>query len=506
MTEKEICFLIEGTEFQVLKDLLLNKSHFFNRILSNTSQKQGVKVLMPDWVTIKSFQQYLDYVKSGLLGRIDLYSAQKILWLADFLNDGPLQHILIYDTIIPHVKKETVLLFLQDAYIKIHSGPVNKCWKDLYNHCLEFSSNVARFLFTRYSYLVSKLDKNILQEIIQRDAIKNIKSGNSTSSPIIEALKDIRECSTYTDLLNNEETQALEYYRNKAFSEPVFTWDLTDIQSGNFYKESPQFSIDKTIFSMSVWCFDHGKKLSISIRHVQSLHSPKVTSILSKGSIAALSCMVSISKDQYSNPIIIPLIIGSKNQNIIREIPQFESLRMKSLRIKLVAKLEYVYTSILTYLGKHPENLLNDDSIQQLSFENLCILLRYKHLNLKTEDQALDMLGKWVAKSNQLTDESISKLLETIRWDFISLRALINSMRSYAELKTYKLYQEIFRRELEKRAGSESILHLSKTQLKPRVSYKNSIDKDTFSSPEQFLVSLSELILELEYAPYEMMV
>jgi hypothetical protein len=216
--------------------------------------------------------------------------------------------------------------------------------------------------------------------------------------------------------------------------------------------------------------------------------------------------MVSISKDQYSNPIIIPLIIGSKNQNIIREIPQFESLRMKSLRIKLVAKLEYVYTSILTYLGKHPENLLNDDSIQQLSFENLCILLRYKHLNLKTEDQALDMLGKWVAKSNQLTDESISKLLETIRWDFISLRALINSMRSYAELKTYKLYQEIFRRELEKRAGSESILHLSKTQLKPRVSYKNSIDKDTFSSPEQFLVSLSELILELEYAPYEMMV
>jgi CRISPR/Cas system CSM-associated protein Csm2 small subunit len=239
---------------------------------------------------------------------------------------------------------------------------------------------------------------------------------------------------------------------------------------------------------------------------VQSLHSPKVTSILAKGSIAALSCMVSISKDQYSNPVIIPLIIGSKNQNIIREVPQFEGLRTKSLRIKLIAKLEYVYTSILTYLGKHPENLVNDDSIQLLSFENLYILLRYKHLNLKTEDQALDMLGKWVAKSMKLSDESISKLLETIRWDFVSLRALINSMRSYAELKTYKLYQEIFKRELEKRAGSESILHLSKTQLKPRVSYKNSIDKETFSSPEEFLESLSELILELEYAPYEMLV
>lgn len=505
MTEKEICFLIEGTELRVLKDLLLNKSHYFNRLLPKTISKQ-VKVMMPDWVTIKSFQQYLDYVKSSSIPRMDLYSAQKILWLADFLNDGPLQHILIYDHIIPNLKKETVLLFLQDSYTKMHSGPVNKCWKDLYNNCIEFASNFARFLFTRYSYLISKLDKSILQEIIQRDAIKNIKSGNNSSSPIIEALKEIRECSTYTELLKDEETKALQHYRNKLFNEVVFTWDVTDIHTGNFYKESQQFSIDQNLFCLSVWCFEHGKKLAISIRHVQSLHSPKITSLLAKGTIAAISCMVLTGKESASTPAVIPILIGSKSQNIIREISPFESVRTKSLRIRLIARLEYVYTSILTYLGKYPDSMLHDDSIQFLSFEVLYTLLRYKHLNVRNEDEALDMIGKWVSKTDRLNETEIKKILECIRWEYLSIRGLVNAVRNYSALKSYKLFQEIFKRELEKRAGSESILHLSNTQLKPRFSYKQLAVKEKFESPEEFLENLSELILELEYSPYEMMV
>ncbi|CAG9329950.1 unnamed protein product [Blepharisma stoltei] len=489
----EVVFAVENDTIRANKQLLLSKSSYFQEILIGSENYAEVRVLLPEWVTPLSLNLYISYLDTGKIQKTDLFNVQKLLWLSDFFKDTKLQISLITDIICPGLTKETVLLFLQDAFTKISTPPVAEHWKILYHATLDYSAKNSSFIFSKFQSVIEKMEVPLVEDLIGSSMEQNLIVASSDNSYIIEKIKELKGASSLLDLLEKEETKILNSDVTNRQLEG-FTWNIMHFESGNFYRESEPFEISGLSWVLCIWSFEHENKLEVSLKHTELKSNKGIT----KDSIVVISYAVQINDEDLSgkHPNLIPILAGSNSQDIIRTISPFNQQSISDLKIKIFAKVEFLYSSILQHLAKNPESSLENESLEKFSQSNLEVILKYKYLNIKSEDQALHLVGKWCEQCPfELCEENISPILKWLRWDFITLNTLLSSVRLYPILKRSKTFKDIFRHEIEVRSKS---LRSRPSTSEPRKSYKAHFNKEQFNSMKEYILALSDIIFEQE--------
>lgn len=483
-------FVLQGEELSISQRLLEAGSAYFSELLKTPEEYPQVRILLPDWVSRRALMLYLDYIGLKRLPTLDVLTAQKLLWLADFLQDPQLQSSLLEDTILPHLTKDSVLLFLQDAHTKLSQGSDNPIWKQLLLKCIDLAASESAYLFSRFKASILAMAPELVEQLIYRALVQASHHSASDNTDLLTALKTIKGVESWVEMLGKEQERALGGARWRRDRKPVFVWDLEGIQLDNYFRESESFEVAGMAWTVSVWSFAHENKLDIAIRNTPS-QSP---GSFPRHSLIALSCSCQLDSEPLPSPLLITALIGTKTQNLIRSLHPASSLSLSRLSLSIHIEVEYVYSALLTYIVKHPGQCLAG-SIGALEGDKLLVVLKHRYLAVETEDEVLGLVGRWYQEASPEGD--ICDLLEAIRWPFVTLKGVIGALRDFPALKNSKCFRELFRRELDQRAvpkrDSEAPL--------PRHSYKNDSNREIFPSQKKFLETLAELLLELEFNP-----
>lgn len=440
-TASEVSFVVENKDFKIRGDKLVKTSTYYAELLETSKDYSELRLILPDWISIKPFQAYLHYLENKRLPKIDLILAQKLLWLADFFKDPTLQQSLISQHIIPYLKKETVLLFVQDACTKIYSPekPL-KCWHELYYASCEFSAKNLRYLYEKFPIVLDKLDSNALKTIL-------LMGLNTIYSDfIIEKIKEKKQVESYIDLLIALEKENLEAFNQDVSRKLVVEWNIEDFEFNNFYKETEVFKIASTEWVLCLWCFEHENRLEISIK--QSGISKET-----KYNISVLTCIVQVQDEilETLNPQIFPIPEHTQNQCIIREITSLDLENLTNFSIKVYAHTDDIASNLLQKIVSKPEVLITQDS-ENFPYSHLNAILDLKQLNVNCEDTALEILANWLQfNSYSLSEYEIKALSTSIRWEYTTIKGLITIICNYPKLKSYQIFHNLIRNEIENR-------------------------------------------------------
>jgi len=486
-----VVFVLQGEELAIEQRALEAGSAYFADLLRRQEEYPQVRILLPDWVSRRALMLYLDYIRLKRLPVLDLLTAQKLLWLADFLQDPSLQSALITDTLLPRLTKDSVLLFLQDAHTKLSQGTDNPLWKELLLRCIDLAATESAYVFSRFKPSILAMAPELVEQLIYRSLIKASRHSASDYTDLLTALKTIRGAGSWTELLGKEQERALGSVRWRRERKPVFSWELEGISLDNYFKESDSFEVAGTAWTVSVWSFAHENKLDIAIRNTPGHESPDS---FPRNSLIALSCSCQLDNQPLPPPLLITALIGTKTQNIIRSLHPASSLSLSKLTLSIHIEVEYVYSALLTYIVKHPAQCLMGN-VGTLEADKLLAILKHKALAVESEDEVLFLVGRWYQEVGPEGD--ICDLLEAIRWPFITLKGLIDALRDFPALKNSKCFRELFRRELDQKATPK---REAETPL-PRRSYKDDHTRESFPSQKKFIETLSDLLLDLEFNP-----
>jgi len=128
---------------------------------------------MPVWITSNENLEYFFYSKNleNMSRRTYTISARKLLQIADFFNNPYIISQVINNEIIPTIKFENAMLFLEDSFEKLTKGQgteIYNSWFQLFYSSIDFiSKNFLYFLNTSIESLVL-INKKVLGEIIEK--------------------------------------------------------------------------------------------------------------------------------------------------------------------------------------------------------------------------------------------------------------------------------------------------------------------------------------------------
>jgi hypothetical protein len=484
----EVCFVVESNEFKVKGEKLARTSQYYSELLEQSKNFSEIRLLLPEWITLRPFQVYLGYIENARIPKIDLIMAQKILWLADYFKDISLQKNLIFQQIIPFLNRETVLLFVQDACTKVSSTEnISEEWVQLYETSCEFAAQNMKYLFHKFSVAISKLDEKAVLCILEK-AIKL-----EDRSYALEKLCEYKNVKDILSLIPLLEKESINQFHLNPDNFIVLEWNIEDFEFSNFYKESPVFQLKSVDWVLCIWCFEHEKRLEISMKH---FNPPKEL----KNQISAVTVAVKFEEDPLEsiNPQLLPIPVSSPNPSIIKQINNFHPDNTQNVKIQLFAKSEDIVSSILVQLAEYPDLLLNK-SVKDLSINTMLVIINFKYLNVKSEDFVLDIMGNWVENIYQfLNDNDIQSLHESINWECVSIEKILQCLRTYPSLKKYNTFKQIIKKQLESKMKKFNSNKYAEDEVVLRKSYKKNYDRQYFSTHKEYLNYIFDLLINVE--------
>ena len=435
----EVCFVVESREYRVKSQKLTRTSLYYSDLLESSKEFSEIRLLLPDWITTRPFQAYLSYIDTSRLAKIELIIAQKLLWIADFFKDISLQTNLISQQIIPFLTKESVLLFVQDSCTKIHTADeVLQVWRDLYKASCAFAAKHINYLFEKFSAALSKLYPSAVRHILE------IAIQEEDSASLLGSICEFRKTPNVIGLLPLLISESLQDFPNEINSLLVLDWHIKDFEFGNFYKESAVFMIGESEWVLCVWCFDHEKRLEISIKQYEILKGHKQV-------IAAISSVVQIQDEgmESLSPQVYAIPVYSQKQNVIREIGDFDAENITRFRIKLYARAEPIISKVLMQISNRPL-LLMEDSSKEVPKEMMVVLTSSNYLNVRDEDIVLEIICKW-CKDNEavICETDAQALIDCIRWDFVTVKGIVSALTTNSCLHKFDSFKSCFKKELE---------------------------------------------------------
>lgn len=484
----EVCFVLGNEEFQVQGGKLAKSSRYFEELFENSEDFNEVRLILPEWIKLRPFKVYLNYVETGRLPKLDLVIAQKLLWLGDFFKDDFLQTTLINSHILPFLNKETVLLFVQDTCTKISTGnSVPRCWFELFSQTCQFAADNLNYLLTETYSVFSKLDPIAIKEIFERSA-------SSPSFPeYLTKLQSLKSCPSLLSLLSLLESESLLQFQQLSSTLQVFNWEINDFEFGNFYKESEPFKIGSTDWVLCIWCFEHEKRLEISLK------LSEVTKTL-KQKLSVITLNVLVQDESFSEiPIKIhPIPAYSPNSPIIREINEFQLDSVQKFSIRLFASPQEIISAILAEIIKRPE-ILTQDKENFLSKNFILSVLSSKYLNVQHEDLALEILANWVEGLGEEDEEMLSRLNESIFWDFVSMKELVYLSFNHQRMKKIQVFANSIKKEMENKGKKLPSKDYLEEAGAGRKSYKDSVVREQFLNQKEFVATLCDLMISTCY-------
>jgi hypothetical protein len=465
----------EGRSTLVPKQVLL-KSRYFSSLIKNELYSD-IKITAPDWMPYRSLETYLLYLKTDSIPSLDTLSLQKLLWISDYFEDLSLQQQLI-EQVIPQLTRDSALLFLQDATIKLNSKKFIKPWEALQKACKEAVTKNLRYIFVNHSELFDKLDKKIAEEIIEESlCLKYFTAVDH--SPLLERVKNLYQVEGTCEMIGKIEGRIQEKNLNE-----VFNWTSRVKNLEADIAESQVFYINNTKWQLGLSCKKNLVTLSVSFK----------SETFSENSVLAVYIQVIFNEeaDYKTSPKLLLLPLGMIRSADIREV----LLLSNPFSFKIKARVEYLYSALIQELLLRPESLLNEE-VSNFPFECLEFVLGLKQLSVRHEDQVLEIIARWVETQEMRPNErEVEDLLTCVRWDFITVKALVSSVSAYVGLKDYHCFKKAFREELEVKMNSKH------ARGKPRNSYKAS-NKESFKGPKDYIETLAHVLLETEVNHFE---
>lgn len=131
------------------------------------SRVRSVNVQMPGWLSSDNIIEFFLYINDEA-NNFNM-SVRKLLFIADFFDNQKVVCKIIKNEIIPNLSTDDSLLFLEDSFTKLNiPSENNQIWFDLFYACLMAVEKDFQFLLEKDFDKISKINKEILEEIIEK--------------------------------------------------------------------------------------------------------------------------------------------------------------------------------------------------------------------------------------------------------------------------------------------------------------------------------------------------
>lgn len=481
MSDSTAVFTIEASEVEFPCQSLQQNSRYFSLSLPLLPPSLKYQIALPPWVTLPSLLSILRYFETGLIEYCDIYSAQRVLWLAELFECAEMREKLIEKVIAPMINRENVLLFLQEAEEKERIGN----WNVLKGKCVEVAQRNADYLYKYYGKAMQRLPSSLVETVIRGYfLLKN--SENTSKNDFSEMLKSLLNASPYAhflSLLSSERTSLSPINLIQTLSIPI----LPDAESTY---TSPEFLFGNTRWTVSAVVSAVAGTLQVLLQGM----GPEGEG---NGIEAVVVCGEIVGKAK-STPEVVITVGKRKGENwLLLEIDIGEKEEETTLIVNLWGAYAGLYSSLLTYIGNSAQSLLATEPLSSLSTRDLISLLQYRYLSVQSEDFVLEMLAKW--SSEVLFPPDIAQLLHYIRWTYVTTSALLTLFMRYPRLKRVKNWRKSIQKEIEQRALgpriSEEIPY--KKASKPRKSYSDQTVGQVYGQMSEFLRDVEKTLWDM---------
>lgn len=123
---------------------------------------------------------------------MDIITAQKVRWISDFFENTELVDKINTGLILPRLRKETVLMFLQEAFNRIQQGNASESWVMLYNEGINLALRNVDYMLNRMSSVLASIDKEIMRDFIKQGFYQYGHSETGTMEKLIYALINLQ--------------------------------------------------------------------------------------------------------------------------------------------------------------------------------------------------------------------------------------------------------------------------------------------------------------------------
>jgi hypothetical protein len=453
-----VCFVLNNKEVRADKAELISKSTYFSNLLQSSSKYSEVRILLPDWVNEAPFELFINFLTKNELGRIDIMTAQKLLWVADFFQHVHLQEVLIENFILNQISHESVLLFLQDAFTRNEKADPPECWKKLFRHTLQSAAENAGSIFSRFPEAVKKLDKHVLELLIRKALEMNPRIMLENAEQLMNSFKTCTGSCSFQDVLENEVTRSIAKYRSE-LKIPIIEWEVNYTGSGNYYSESDLFYIGNKAFNISLTSFEHEKTLDMILQYADGDIPSENDDFIS---ISYLFQIVLPDSTYTKNdvhviglPYFTPINLGS--------IDPFDTSRPQTFKITLFGYEETLISGLAFYLTENIQSIIQKEPVDKLSLNIYKSVLSSNLLNVTEEDVVLEAVAKWY--SSQSKEVNIKPIFELVRWNYVETQGLLKVLCDYPKVRQCPIYAEVFRNEIMNKARQAKTINLMRRNL-----------------------------------------
>jgi hypothetical protein len=481
----EVVFVLGSEEVRSSKATLVAQSSYFAELLQTADNYSEVRISLPEWVSRPPLEFYLSYLTSRTLPKTDLLTAQKMLWLADFFLCPELFKDTLNSIVLPALTRDNVVYFLNDAYTKLQTLEDSSHWQLLLKTCISLTAKNAQYVFDKFKALVLSFPPALVEQLCLVFLAENARKAVSDYTPVLEVLREVRKMAGFVSFLLREQEYVTSDPRWTGKTQEVFTWT---VQPSTSPVESSVFEFVGCHWTLSV-C-ENGNSVEIALRNV----TPDQPLSWPKHSIICLSVAVE-SPEHQANPVIISAMSGTKTHNIIDSFPLSQELTLR-----LRARLEPLYSALLTHIARFPTSTLSTESLRGFPTDKLLVMLKYKYLSVRGEDEVLDIVARWSSAhfpSSAAADSELPPVLASIKWPYVSVKGLLATL-VYPIIRRTQCFQAIFRKEILVRALGKTT---HEDQERPRFAYKHEVTRETVQSPQSFLDAVADTLLSLPYAP-----
>lgn len=194
-----------------------------------TVDMKQVRILLPLWASAGSFRLLLSWVNTnGVEPRSipkDLKLIQNLLWLTDFFQIYQLQQQIIFDTIIPNLSPNNVLMFLEDSFSKVsvcqelkeshdkhHDNTAEDTWYELFNSCVHVAAIELMTLIKAKEKELLKLPESVIDEIIERSFKFQNEQMNQDPTEVLSFIEKVKKSKDIFSLISSEKKTIIQAY------------------------------------------------------------------------------------------------------------------------------------------------------------------------------------------------------------------------------------------------------------------------------------------------------
>lgn len=199
-------------------------------------------------------------------------------------------------------------------------------------------------------------------------------------------------------------------------------------KSATFNRVSKPFLIKEQEYDLTFIGFSHNSSIEIYLDKL---------ALSTESHFCSISIEIILNSKRYYSLLVTS---SSKKSYLLQK-----TIVEYPLHIILKARYENNHTILFNKLLEKEIDSINQAN-GVLNETRLGLILQSSELKVQSEDKVLLMVGAW-SDQNFPNDEILSDLLSLVRWTFITLNGIIDSLK-YVVLKSSPIYKKIFKREL----------------------------------------------------------